>query len=87
MTGDLSAAVAAFKSSYPLLVFPAKLAISFPLVYHYLAGLRHFYWDHYHYGKQVDKDSPLEVPAVENSSKVVIGGSIVLSALVALYSN
>jgi hypothetical protein len=25
-------------------------------VYHYAAGLRHFYWDHYTYGKQADKN-------------------------------
>jgi succinate dehydrogenase/fumarate reductase cytochrome b subunit len=55
-----------------------------PQLYHYLAGLRHFYWDHYKYGKQVDKDSPLEVPAVENSSKLVIGGSAVLAGLAAV---
>eukprot|EP00887_Chlorella_sp_A99_P006792 scaffold2.g6792.t1 len=86
LTGDLGAAVAAFKDGYPLLVFPAKAAVSFPLIYHYLAGLRHFYWDHYKYGKQVDKDSPLEVPAVESSSKMVIGASVALAAFASVYS-
>lgn len=32
LTGDLGGAVSAFKDSYPLLVIPAKLAVSFPLV-------------------------------------------------------
>lgn len=32
-------------------------------VYHYLAGVRHMYWDHARYGNMADKHSPLEVSA------------------------
>ena len=34
-----------FKSQFPLLVFPAKAMLSFPFVYHGVAGLRHVIWD------------------------------------------
>lgn len=55
-------------------------------VYHYLGGVRHLYWDHAKYGSQAEKDSPLEVPAVEASSKLLLGGSVVATVLAALYS-
>lgn len=29
----------------PLLVYPTKLLLSFPFVYHTLGGFRHIYWD------------------------------------------
>ena len=86
LTGDLGASIVAFKAAYPLLVFPAKAAVGFPLIYHYMAGLRHMWWDHAKYGNQADKDSPLEVPAVERSSKLLLGGSAAATALAALYS-
>ncbi|KAL4423857.1 hypothetical protein ABPG75_001158 [Micractinium tetrahymenae] len=86
LTGDLGAAISAFKDAYPLLVFPAKAVVAFPLIYHYLGGLRHIYWDHAKYGNQADKHSPLEVPAVEASSKVLLGGSVAATLLAALYS-
>ena len=34
-----------FKSTLPILVFPTKLVLSFPFVYHTLGGFRHIYWD------------------------------------------
>jgi succinate dehydrogenase (ubiquinone) cytochrome b560 subunit len=84
LTGDLSSTITAFKAAYPLLVFPTKAAITFPLVYHYLAGLRHFYWDHYKFGNQANTHSPLEVPNVEASSRALLIGSAALSAIVAM---
>jgi succinate dehydrogenase (ubiquinone) cytochrome b560 subunit len=86
LSGDLVAAINAFKSNYPLLVFPAKFAVSFPLVYHYLAGVRHLYWDHYHYGNMTDKASPLELEKVTSSSKALLYSGAALSAVLALYS-
>lgn len=86
LTGDLGAAIGAFKDAAPLLVFPVKAAVAFPLVYHYLAGLRHIYWDHARYGNQADKNSPLEVPAMAGSSKLLLGGSAAATVLAALYS-
>ena len=41
----LPAFVEAFKSAAPILVFPTKLALSFPFVFHTLGGFRHIYWD------------------------------------------
>jgi succinate dehydrogenase (ubiquinone) cytochrome b560 subunit len=41
----LPAFVEAFKSTAPILVFPTKLALSFPFVFHTLGGFRHIYWD------------------------------------------
>lgn len=84
LTGDLPGALAAFKANYPLLVFPTKFCISFPLVYHYLGGARHFLWDLHKIGNQADKTSLLETPKVEQSSQILLGSSVVLSLLVAL---
>ena len=33
-----------------------------------------------------DKDSPLELPSVESSSKILLGGGAALAALAAVYS-
>ena len=41
LSGDLGATIAALKDAYPLLVYPAKFSVAFPLSYHYLAGIRH----------------------------------------------
>jgi succinate dehydrogenase/fumarate reductase cytochrome b subunit len=38
---DLPVYIDAFKSAVPLLVYPTKLIVSFPFVYHTLAGIRH----------------------------------------------
>ena len=50
LQGDLVGAVDAFKAAAPMLVLPAKFAVAFPLVYHYLGGVRHVFWDKSHYG-------------------------------------
>eukprot|EP00882_Tetradesmus_deserticola_P000724 GHRQ01000791.1.p1 GENE.GHRQ01000791.1~~GHRQ01000791.1.p1 ORF type:complete len:205 (+),score=76.57 GHRQ01000791.1:114-728(+) len=84
LTGDLPGALASFKTNYPLLVFPTKLLISFPLVYHYLGGMRHFAWDLHKIGNQADKTSLLETPKVEQSSQVLLGASLALSVLAAI---
>ena len=84
--GDLATAIASFKEAYPLLVVPAKFAVSFPLLYHYLGGLRHLYWDHYKYGNQSDRDSPLEYSRLEQSSKMLLMSGGIGSLMLALYS-
>lgn len=86
LTGDLPAAVAAFKSAAPLLVVPAKAAVAFPLVYHYAGGLRHVIWDKHRIGNQADKTSLLETPAVNLSSQIVIGTGIAGALLLACIS-
>lgn len=55
-------------------------------IYHYLGGLRHLYWDHASHGNQADKRSPLEVPAMEASSRLLLGGSAAATLAAALYS-
>jgi len=86
LTGDLGGAITSFKASYPLLVFPAKFAVCFPLTYHYLAGVRHLYWDHYKYGNMVDKSSPLELSNVTSSSKALLIGGAALAAAMSVYT-
>ena len=86
LTGDLPATIAAFKSAAPLLVFPAKAAIAFPLVYHYAGGLRHVIWDKHSIGNQADKTSLLENPSVDKSSRFIVGVSIVGTIALAIIS-
>ena len=82
--GDLGSAIESFKEAAPLLVFPAKLCVSLPLTYHYLAGLRHVFWDHHHYGNQADRENPLKYENVEQSSKVLLLGSAGLASLISV---
>ncbi len=51
----------------------AKMAIAFPLVYHYVGGIRHLYWD--------KTPEALTNEQVEQSSKVVFGASVAASVL------
>lgn len=84
--GDLGTAIASFKEAYPLLVVPAKFAVAFPLLYHYLGGLRHLYWDHYAYGNQSERNSPLEYSRLEQSSKILLMSGGIGSLMLALYT-
>mmetsp|Transcript_1867 Transcript_1867/g.4216 ORF Transcript_1867/g.4216 Transcript_1867/m.4216 type:complete len:216 (-) Transcript_1867:840-1487(-) len=83
LTGDATVAIDSFKSCYPALVIPAKLGITFPLVYHYLGGLRHLFWDTSKIGNQTDK-SFLDKDQVETSSNVLFGASIAVSGVITL---
>lgn len=85
LSGSLPGAVEALTAS-PLLLYPAKALIAWPLLYHYGGGVRHLYWDEYKYGIQVDKTSPLELPAVTSSSRTLLYGSIAASVLLAAVS-
>jgi succinate dehydrogenase (ubiquinone) cytochrome b560 subunit len=53
----------------------AKLAVAFPLIYHYIGGMRHLVWDR--------SPEMLTNDQVEKSSYMVIGGSAILSVIVA----
>lgn len=77
LTGDLPSAVAALRDSAPSLMIPIKSLVAFPLVYHYVAGLRHVIWDKHSIGNQADKTSLLENPQVDLSSRIIIGASAV----------
>jgi succinate dehydrogenase (ubiquinone) cytochrome b560 subunit len=54
----------------------AKVVVGFPLVYHYLGGVRHLVWDHY--------PAVLSNIGVEKASYALAGGSVVLTAGLAL---
>lgn len=54
----------------------AKFAVSFPLVYHYLGGIRHLMWDR--------MPEMLENAKVEQSSYVLVGASATISVALAL---
>jgi len=73
---DLTSHIANLQTSMPLIIPLMKLSIAFPFIYHYLAGLRHIYWDRTAQG--------LELASVELSSQVLIGTSILL-ALIATF--
>jgi succinate dehydrogenase (ubiquinone) cytochrome b560 subunit len=58
--------------SYGFLVSaPAKLAVAFPIVYHYFGAIRHFAWDRY--------PQLLTNVDVDKASWALIGGSTVVS--------
>ena len=64
-----------FKSQFPMLVFPAKAMLSFPFVYHGVAGLRHVIWDMSVFG--IDNEN------AKKSSMFVFASSIVGAAAMA----
>jgi succinate dehydrogenase/fumarate reductase cytochrome b subunit len=53
-----------------------KFGVAFPLVYHYIAGIRHVVWDKYVMGFNND--------AMHQSSLLVGGSSLALSAVAAI---
>lgn len=78
LTGDITAFIYALKA-YPLVMFPLKTMVAFPVIYHYIGGLRHFVWDLQHIGNQTDKNDMLETPKVELSSQIILGASAAIS--------
>ena len=76
LVGDLPAAVDAFNASYPLLVYPVRAAIVFPLVYHYLGGIRLVIWEKHSRGNPAEKKGDLENEAVDKSSKLMFATSL-----------
>jgi len=64
-----------FKSQFSMLVFPAKAMLSFPFVYHGVAGLRHVIWDMSVFG--IDNEN------AKKSSMFVFASSIVGAAAMA----
>ena len=57
----------------PVIAGAAKFSLAFPLVYHYLGGVRHLAWDHF-------PDTMLSTIGVEKASFVLAGSSLVISA-------
>ncbi|XP_065175152.1 succinate dehydrogenase cytochrome b560 subunit, mitochondrial-like [Sycon ciliatum] len=71
--GSFEAALAGTTIS-PLIGSLAKLAISFPFVYHTANGIRHLNWDRGH---------GFEIKTLERQGQMVLGGSLIASALIA----
>lgn len=84
LTGDLPGMLLALNTHYPVATVPIKFIVAFPILYHYLGGMRHIIWDSYKLGNQTDRTCLLETPKVEQSSKVLLAASVGLTALVAL---
>lgn len=55
----------------------AKFAVSFPIVYHYFAAVRHFMWD--------KTPAMLENEAVQRSSYILFGASTAVSGLLMFF--
>jgi len=64
-----------FKTQFPMLVFPVKAALSFPFVYHGVAGMRHLVWDMSAFG--IDNEN------AKKSSMFVFASSVVGAAAMA----
>lgn len=80
LVADVGGMVDWVNATLPLLLYPAKFGVSFCLSYHYLGGIRHFWFDYGNHGPtQADKSSPLELSTVHQSSLVLIGASTLLS--------
>jgi succinate dehydrogenase (ubiquinone) cytochrome b560 subunit len=58
------------------IVAGAKFAVAFPIVYHYLGGLRHIIWD--------NNPEMLSNVDVEKASYVLVGTSLLLSGVAVL---
>jgi len=61
---------------YPLLLTLVKIFVSFPLVYHSLAGLRHLFWDYSSRGLENYRD-------VDRSSRLLLYASVIITILLA----
>ena len=83
LTGDTVALIESFKALGPAAVVPAKVGVTFPILYHLLGGVRHLVWDSSKVGNQVTP-SMLDRAAVEQSSYALFGVSGLGSILVAL---
>ncbi|MEW5319829.1 MAG: hypothetical protein WDW38_010954 [Sanguina aurantia] len=83
MFHDLPSVVTAVSTANPIFLFPLKFFLSYTIIYHWAGGVRHLIWDKHKIGNMAKADSLLEVPAVELSSKVILGGSAVVAFLLA----
>lgn len=83
LTGNVGSTVQMIANWPGIITFPIKFAISYTIFFHYLGGLRHFAWDHGKIGNQADKNSLLELPSAELSSKAMFGVSAVLAFVAA----
>jgi len=74
---DIPSLVHSFQSAAPVLVPIAKMLVAFPLSFHFVAGLRHIYWDL--------TAKHLDLPSVDKSSQAIIAISAVTTLFFAFY--
>jgi succinate dehydrogenase (ubiquinone) cytochrome b560 subunit len=72
---DVPAMWDSLKVGAPALVPVAKMLVAFPLVYHFVGGLRHLYWD--------ATAKMLDIQSVDQLSYAMVGVSVVLTLLLA----
>ncbi len=53
LRGTLPGTVEYLASSWAIVLFPFKFAVSYTILYHWLGGIRHVVWDHQKIGNQV----------------------------------
>jgi len=68
---DLPVLIHSFSVDHPYVLSVVRGLVAGPLLYHYLAGLRHLYWDYTAKG--------MDLATVELSSKILIATSIILT--------
>lgn len=61
--------------SYPYVISLTKFALTYPFVYHYLGGLRHYYWDYTNRGLGSTEE-------VTKSSYALFGASFVIGTYI-----
>eukprot|EP01132_Coremiostelium_polycephalum_P000975 gene975-1240_t len=76
-TKDVSFYIEQFKTAYPSLVAPAKFCVSWPLVYHFMAGCRHLVWDETQKGITTD--------AVVKTGYAIVAASITTALLLSCW--
>lgn len=64
--------------AYPAMTPMTKFVVAFPLVYHYLGGVRHLVWDH--------MPTLLTTKQVVPTSMGILGGATVVSLALSAYS-
>uniref|UniRef100_A0A7S3VHG7 Succinate dehydrogenase cytochrome b560 subunit, mitochondrial n=1 Tax=Dunaliella tertiolecta TaxID=3047 RepID=A0A7S3VHG7_DUNTE len=84
LRGDISSTVHTLAATNAIVLFPFKYAVSYTILYHWLGAMRHFVWDHHKIGNQAEKNSLLEIPQVDFSSKALFGVAAVFSFVAAL---
>jgi len=77
--GNAAGGVDWIVTTLPLLTFPLKFCVTFPLTYHFLAGCRHLVWD--------EKLTGLDLETAKNVSLIILGGSGIIGLYLATLSS
>ncbi|CAG9466476.1 unnamed protein product [Pedinophyceae sp. YPF-701] len=83
---DVNGMIEGFRAAAPVLVFPTKFVLAYPIVYHWMAGVRHLYWDHAKYDNQAQHNSPLEKSTISRNSNMLMAASVLATAGMAVVS-